>query len=67
MKKPNAGDVYYFIQRNINRCLNEAHINNCSKLIDSARTQGYAFVDNLCDQLQWKRVELIVNHYPVTE
>lgn len=67
MKKPNAGDVYYFILRNINRCENETHIKACSKLIDSARQQGYAFVDNLCDHLQIQRVWLITEQYPITE
>lgn len=67
MKKPNAAEVYYFIERNINCCQNDAHIEACSKLIDSARIQGFRFVDELRDQLQVKRVELIAERYPVSE
>lgn len=73
MKKPNAAEVYYFIKRNIRRCENEVHINNCSKLIGFARCYDYAFIDDstngfsLCDLLQIKRVELIAEQYPVTE
>lgn len=67
MKKPNAADVYYFIERNIKSCQYQAQIESCSKLIDSARIQGYAFVGDLCDQLQVQRVWLIAERYPVAE
>jgi hypothetical protein len=66
-KKPNAASVYYFIERSIESCKNEEHLEKCSVLIDSAIFYNYAFVPELRHKELWQRVLLIAQRYPVFE
>jgi hypothetical protein len=67
MKKPNAGDVYYFIVRSIQSCINEDQLNNCQILINNACFYNYAFADTLATLLLIRRCELLITEYSVHE
>lgn len=69
MKKPNAADVYYFIQRNILKSETPDQLATCQKMINCAMIQGYMFCEELKREWRVRDGELILQtlRYPVTE